>query len=411
MVSSKSLQISDRHYDVLIVGASIAGSILALALARKNWRVAILEKREDPQFFKKICTHIIHPGGVKQLQKVGIGVSDDTTSASATAMKLMHENLHAFFPPGGQRKAANIERRDIDPALKQRLSETPNIDFYQGYHLKHLLRQGQNIIGGQCVSATHTQLLYAGLVVAADGRHSDTARMAGGREHTQENGRVAMFSYFAYPGDDTGNKISMPAGKAEADSLIWALRQGNEYIGYFPNRQRILVSWYLSREAYQQLPGAKEQAFDQVITFLEQQNVRLGQRQEHIAVAKQTSPLRMSCRAGNFAMVGDAKLAADPLTGVGCSWAISSATLLAQCLPSLETTVSAPPHNDVKATSRMLRWRLRAGVGLYNLLHALKYRAPSYCMTFMSMHGKWIYRRPVFSWAARLSARNKEAQG
>lgn len=387
--------------DAIIVGASIAGCVLALSLARKNWRVAVIEKREDPQFYKKICTHIIHPGGVDQLRKLGIGTGL-SRSAQATAMKLMHDSQHAFFPFGGKHTAANIERTDIDPALKQRLSDHPHINLYQGYHLKQLLRQGKQIIGAQCLGSNKQFTLYANLVIAADGRHSQTARMAGGKEYTQENHRVAMFCYFEHTNRSTPLDDRQEDG---VDSLIWAINQGDEYIGYFPNRHRVLVSWYLPEETFRQLPRPKEAAFEQVTRFLAQQGLMLGRPAERVVIAKQTSPLRNACRAGHFAMVGDARLAADPLTGVGCSWAISSARMLARCLPDLGRKKPGSIPSESATLSRSKAYKIRAGLRLYNLLHTLKYRLPSYCMTFMSMHGKWIYRRPVFDLATRLSAR------
>ncbi|WP_443065393.1 FAD-dependent monooxygenase [Streptomyces sp. NBC_00536] len=44
-------------YDVVISGASLAGSAAAILLARRGVRVALLERRSDPAAYKVLCTH------------------------------------------------------------------------------------------------------------------------------------------------------------------------------------------------------------------------------------------------------------------------------------------------------------------------------------------------------------------
>ena len=54
-------------YDTIIVGARVAGSPLAMLLARKGYRVLLLDKATFPS--DTISTHHIHQPGVARLKR------------------------------------------------------------------------------------------------------------------------------------------------------------------------------------------------------------------------------------------------------------------------------------------------------------------------------------------------------
>ena len=57
-------------YDAIIVGARCAGSPLAMLLARKGYRVLLLDKVSFPS--DTISTHHIHQPGVAHLKRWGL---------------------------------------------------------------------------------------------------------------------------------------------------------------------------------------------------------------------------------------------------------------------------------------------------------------------------------------------------
>jgi hypothetical protein len=66
-----SLRTMEKHYDIIVVGAGVAGSAAATTFARQGHRVLLLErslKQSD-----RIVGELLQPGGVIALEKLGLG--------------------------------------------------------------------------------------------------------------------------------------------------------------------------------------------------------------------------------------------------------------------------------------------------------------------------------------------------
>jgi 2-polyprenyl-6-methoxyphenol hydroxylase-like FAD-dependent oxidoreductase len=59
-----------KGYDAIIVGARCAGSPTAMLLARKGYKVLVVDKATFPS--DTISTHLIHPPGVAALRRWGL---------------------------------------------------------------------------------------------------------------------------------------------------------------------------------------------------------------------------------------------------------------------------------------------------------------------------------------------------
>lgn len=375
---------SHNDFDAIIIGASIAGSICALELGNRGWRVAVVEKRQSLDHYKRICTHIIHPSGISHLKRLGLFDQLLDKSTLMTAMNIKHQNRSVYFPFKGKPEAANIERRDLDPVLKYALAKHSNIQLFNGYSLDELLID-QHRVYGTGISNTEGKILLNGkLVIAADGRNSAAVKLANGHQKTFENGRVALFSYFNR--DDIAPETQ--------ESHVWSIDAGNEYVGYFPNKHHVLISWYLSAEKYQHYQNDLESLrseFDQRAEHTRLKGFRLGERNTVIAIAKDTSPEKASTDLKGLVLVGDAKLAADPLTGVGCSWAMNSAIMLCQCL----------------GNSNLQEKQLDRRVAIYNALHRVRFEIPSHIMSIASAHGRVFFNKPVFGLLSWLTGKRE----
>src|SRR3954452_18733868 len=59
-------------YDVAIVGARLSGCTAAILLGRAGARVALIEKRPDPQAYKRVCSHFIQASAVPTIERIGL---------------------------------------------------------------------------------------------------------------------------------------------------------------------------------------------------------------------------------------------------------------------------------------------------------------------------------------------------
>jgi flavin-dependent dehydrogenase len=59
-----------EQYDAIVVGARCAGSPTAMLLARKGYKVLVVDRATFPS--DTLSTHILHPPGVAGLKKWGL---------------------------------------------------------------------------------------------------------------------------------------------------------------------------------------------------------------------------------------------------------------------------------------------------------------------------------------------------
>src|SRR6266511_1495281 len=61
---------SEGSYDAIVIGARCAGSPTAMLLARKGYRVLLVDKASFPS--DTMSTHLVHPPGVAALERWGL---------------------------------------------------------------------------------------------------------------------------------------------------------------------------------------------------------------------------------------------------------------------------------------------------------------------------------------------------
>jgi len=60
------------RFDVVVVGASIAGCTAARLFALAGARVGLIERRPDPGAYKVVCTHQILSSAVPTIERLGL---------------------------------------------------------------------------------------------------------------------------------------------------------------------------------------------------------------------------------------------------------------------------------------------------------------------------------------------------
>jgi flavin-dependent dehydrogenase len=337
-------------YDVVIVGASTAGCTAARLLGQAGARVALVEKRPDLDAHKTVCTHYIQPSATPTIQRLGLGPALDERGAVHNSIDLWTPYGGWIRSPGDAPYGYSITRRKLDPLLRSLAAETPGVELLAGQSAVGVLGNGR-ASGVELEDASRARRrVTARVVVAADGRDSDIARLAGVRGRVRPHNR---FFYWAY-----WSGVQPATDRAR----FWFTEPDCGYT--FPNEDGLTL--VLAAPHVDRLPEFRadlEGAYTRFLAALPDAPNMEGATRESKLLGKLKLPnvSRPAARPG-LAFVGDAALASDPLWGVGCGWAFQTAEWLADELgPALG-------NGDVDAALERYRREHRRRLGMHHFL-------------------------------------------
>ena len=165
-------------YDAIIVGARCAGSPLAMLLARKGYKVLVVDKAVFPS--DTISTHHIHQPGVKKLKDWGILEKIRAANTPATS-KIKFDvgpfALEGIPTPAGEMVESFAPRRRILDTILAESAIEAGAEFRGGFTVTELLWDGdrvKGIRGRNRYGATITE--KAKIVIGADGARSFVAK-------------------------------------------------------------------------------------------------------------------------------------------------------------------------------------------------------------------------------------------
>ena len=172
---TRTLPARDR-YDVIVVGARCAGSPTAMLLARKGYKVLVVDKATFPS--DTISTHLIHPPGVAALKRWGL--LDEVVALGAPPIDTYAFDfgpLTVTGSPGTDDSpvAYGPRRTVLDKVLVDAAAEA-GAEIREGFTVDEITREDGRVTGirGHDKSgATVTE--RARVVVGADGRNSMVA--------------------------------------------------------------------------------------------------------------------------------------------------------------------------------------------------------------------------------------------
>jgi flavin-dependent dehydrogenase len=312
-------------YDALIVGGGVAGSACAILLQRAGQQVALVDKIPDADRYKKLCTHFIQPAAMPVLQRLQLGHLMQPDRGVVTRAAFITP-AGTIDPAGGYGEQAdhyalNLERAVLDPALR-RAALAAGVHIYYGHPV-------QDVSGGAGAWQVHTEhqgetvTLHGRLLVAADGRASPLAARLGNRAEEHENQRATLFAYC--------RGIAAPPGGRS----LFAQHQGGMAFLYPLINQRTLLSAYIDKPtaAAWHRGDARQHLLDYFSSVPAMPSMA-GAAFETAVMGYHDYPNRVRqpvCAGVPF--IGDAVLSLDPMSGVGCSFALLAAAMLADaCL-------------------------------------------------------------------------------
>ena len=316
-------------YDVVISGASLAGSAAAILLARRGVRVALLERRSDPEAYKVLCTHSITANAYPVLDELGLVPALEKAGAVRNAARWYTRWgwIEPRAAPAGPELpyAYNIRRSTLDPLIRSHAAETPGVDLLLGHQVTGLVREAGRIVGVRASAPQGEREIRARLVVGADGKDSAVAKFAGVPDRQYENTRFGYLAHF--------RNLPLHGGIGQT----WFLEPDMAYA--FPNDDGVTVLAVLPDK--KRLPAFREDLegsfHDFVRALPEAPPIDSAERITKI-IGTVDYPLHSrKPTAPGLALIGDAALTGDPLWGVGCGWALQSARWLAEAVASAAT--------------------------------------------------------------------------
>jgi 2-polyprenyl-6-methoxyphenol hydroxylase-like FAD-dependent oxidoreductase len=166
------------NYDVIIVGARVAGSVLATRLGQLGHRVLLLEKATFPS--DTLSTSFFRAPALRVFEK--IGVLEQVKSAAPPLSTLWnyidgHVLSDPVEAPEEHLRFFLCERRiTLDWILFQRVQQEPQVDIRLNANVRELIWQDGRVIGVRWSEPGGSCEAIARVVIGADGFYSGLAK-------------------------------------------------------------------------------------------------------------------------------------------------------------------------------------------------------------------------------------------
>ena len=349
-------------YDAIIVGARVAGSPTALLLARKGYRVLLLDRAELPS--DTLSTHYIHQPGVARL--AGWGLLDRLVETGAPPARALTFDVGPFAvtgapPPADGVAEAYAPRRTVLDAFLLDAAAAAGVEVRTRFAVDELVFEDGSVVGVRGREAGGAPVIErARLVVGADGRNSFVARAVQAPSYDERPGRTCV--YYSY------------WSNAAADKAELYPRDGRMIISGPTNDGLQIVIAYWPREEFHAVRADVERSFDEAVALAPALAERLaaGERVERFYGTGEVPFYFRKPYGPGWALVGDAGYHKDPITAQGITDAFRDAELLSDAID--ETFSGGRAAND--AFGDYERMRNEATRPLYELTYEFASLAP-----------------------------------
>lgn len=184
-------------FDAIVVGARCAGSPTAMLLARRGYRILLLDRASFPS--DTVSTHVVHPLGVAALARWGL-----LERLVATGCPPVATYAYDFGPftlagsPGtAESPVAYCPRRTVLDKLLVDAAVEAGAELREGFQVDELVLEGDRVVGVKGHDRSGTPVTErASLVIGADGRHSRVA--AAVRPATYNEKPPLLAAYYTY---------------------------------------------------------------------------------------------------------------------------------------------------------------------------------------------------------------------
>jgi flavin-dependent dehydrogenase len=311
-------------YDAVVVGARCAGSPTAMLLARKGYRVLLLDKSTFPS--DTMSTHLVHPPGVAALKRWGL-----LERLEATGCPPVETYSFDFGPLTISGSPQPIDgfahgycpRRTVLDQLLVEAAVEAGAELREGFAVDEVVMSDGTATGVRGHAKGGSDVTEsARVVIGADGRHSLVAKAVQPEQYNERRSHMAM--YYAYwsnlpaVGFDTTIRTESRRG--------WAAIPTNDGLTVVP------FGWPV--EEFHANRGDVEGNFMATVELAPEFAERVhGAKRESKFIGSAELPGYFRKPFGpGWALVGDAGYHKNPITAMGINDAFRDAQLLAGAL-------------------------------------------------------------------------------
>jgi flavin-dependent dehydrogenase len=306
-------------YDVIVVGARVAGSATAMLLARKGIRVLVVDRAGFPS--DTLSTHQVQLPGVARLRDWGLLeklVDAGTPPARHVMFDVGPVVLDGHYPEFRGVDAVYSPRRALLDSTLVGAARAAGAEVREHVTVDEIVIDAGRVTGVRCRERSgHVITETAPLVIGADGKHSIVARAVDAT--IEVNRPVQSLMYYTY-----WENVAVSGGELYS--------RDRRAVGAWPTNDGLLmtaVMWPAAEfgDFRADIEGNLLRTLDQAGDLGER--VRNGRRAERIfGAADVPNSIRRSHGPG-WALAGDAGLVMDPFTGQGIGNAFRDADVLA----------------------------------------------------------------------------------
>lgn len=309
-------------YDAIVVGARCAGSPTAMLLARRGYRVLLLDKAGFPS--DTLSTHYIHqPGGarLKRWGLLGKVVESNCPPARQQIFDVGSFALVGTPPPADGVADGYAPRRMVLDQILVDAAVLAGAELREHFSVQEVLTDGDRVTGIRGHAAGGAMVTeQARIVIGADGLRSLVARSV--QAPTYNVRPTLTCAYYTYWSDVPVEGVEL---YPRPDRMIIAgPTNGGQVltIVYWPNAA--------FHEVRADIEGNYLKALDLAPGLAER--VRDGKRSERFRGTADLPNLFRRPHGPGWALVGDAGYHRDPITAEGITDAFRDAELLAEAI-------------------------------------------------------------------------------
>jgi 2-polyprenyl-6-methoxyphenol hydroxylase-like FAD-dependent oxidoreductase len=307
-------------YDVIVVGARCAGSPTAILLARKGYRVLLLDKATFPS--DTLSTHYIHQPGIARLKRWGLLdqlIASNCPPISRATIDFGPFALSGSPPPTDGIAAAYCPRRTVLDKLLVDAAVEAGADLCEGFAVREILMNGERVTGIYGHAPGGVPIMeQASIVIGADGMRSFVARTAQSpMYHTKPSLTCTYYSYWS--------GISI-------EGVEMYLRDHRVIIVFPTNDDLVCIVIQWPQREFHTFRTDIEGNFLKTVDLVPElaERVRYGRREERLVGTADLPNFFRKPYGPGWALVGDAGYHKDPHLGQGITDAFRDAELLAE---------------------------------------------------------------------------------